>query len=245
MYEAGERAIMTTPQHYSIVYHQAFPVLKIDLPPHGTVKANGAAMVAMSRNIQLTGKMEGGVMGALWRSFSGEGFFLQRYEANDSGGWLWLGPSLPGALQELALDGTQEYLVQRGGFLAGGPNVEVSTKVQNLARGLFSGQGLFVVRLSGSGQVFLSSFGGIEAITLADGESCVVDFGRLVAWPASMKYNVTIPAKGIISGIVTGEILGCEFTGPGTIYVQTISNNHFAVAAANMLAPFFVQNNKT
>jgi uncharacterized protein (TIGR00266 family) len=225
---------------YTTTYHQAFPILKIELPAGGTVKANATAMVAMSRNITLTGKMEGGFMGALWRSFSGESFFLQRYEANANGGWLWLGPSLPGALQTLELDGSQEWLVHKGGFLAGGPNIEVSTKTQNLARGLFSGEGLFVVKLSGTGHAFLSSFGGIEAITLAEGETCVIDFGRLVAWPASMKYNITMPAKGIWSAITTGEILGCQFTGPGTVYVQTISNTHFSMTMAAMLAPFFV-----
>jgi len=232
---------MTAPQHYSVVYHQAFPVLKIDLPPGGTVKANAAAMMAMSRNVQLTGKMEGGVLGSLWRSFSGESFFLQRYEANKDGGWVWLAPSLPGAIQQIELDGKEEFLVHKSGFLAGGPNIEVSTKVQNLMRGMFSGDGFFVVRLSGHGNAFLSSFGGIEPITLVAGESCVIDFSRLVAWPASMPYDITIPAKGLWSGIITGEILGCKFTGPGTVYVQTISNNHFAMSAANMLAPFFVQ----
>ena len=228
--------------NYTVVYHQAFPVLKIDLPPKGTVKANASSMVAMSRDIQLTGKMEGGLFGALWRSFSGESFFLQRYEANEKGGWLWLGPALPGVLQRLDLDGTQEFLVQRGGFLAGGPNVNVSTKVQNLMRGMFSGDGFFVVRLSGTGPLFLSAFGGIETVELAAGESCVIDFGRLVAWPASMKYDITIPAKGLWSAVMTGEILGCKFTGPGTVYVQTISNVHFASATAQMLSPFFVQN---
>lgn len=236
---------MTTPQHYNIVYHQAFPVLKIDLPAGGSVKANASAMIAMSRNVQLSGKMEGGVLGALWRSFSGEGFFLQRYEANKDGGWVWLGPELPGAIQQIELIQDQEFLVHKGGFLAGGPNVEVSTKVQNLMQGMFSGEGFFVVHLSGHGNVFLSSFGGIETVTLADGESCVIDFSRLVAWPASMKYNITIPAKGIWSAVMTGEILGCQFTGPGTVYVQTISNNHFAAATAGMLAPFFVTSRKS
>ena len=224
---------------YTTAYHQAFPILKIELPAGGAVKANASAMVAMSRNIQLTGKMEGGVMGALWRSFSGESFFLQRYEANDKGGWLWLGPSLPGALQVIELGGSEEWLVHKSGFLAGGPNIEVSTKTQNLVQGMFSGEGLFVVRLSGHGHAFLSSFGGIEPITLAEGETAVVDFGRIVAWPASMKYNITMPAKGLLSAITTGELLGCQFTGPGTLYVQSISNTHFAMVMAAMLGPFF------
>ncbi len=230
---------MTT-ENYSVVYHQAFPILKIDLPPKGAVKANASALVAMDRNVQLTGKMEGGVLGALWRSFSGESFFLQRYEANDKGGWVWLGPSLPGALQRIDLDGKEDYLVQRGGFLAGGPNVDVSTKVQTIMRGMFSGDGFFVVRLSGVGPVFLSSFGGIDTVELAEGQSCVIDFSRLVAWPASMKYNITIPAKGLWSAVTTGQILGCQFTGPGKIYVQSISSIHFASSAAQMLSPFFV-----
>jgi uncharacterized protein (TIGR00266 family) len=227
---------------HTITYHQAFPVLKLQLAAGETVKANGRALVAMGGSVKLTGKMEGGVFGALWRSFSGESFFLQRYEATQNS-WVWLGPDLPGAVMHMHFD-NQEFLVSRGGFLAGGPNIDVSTKMQNLARGLFSGEGLFVVRVSGSGDVFLSSFGGIEAITLTEGEAATIDFGRLVAWPAEMKYDVTIPAKGIWSGIITGEILACKFTGPGTIYVQTLSNVHFGLAAAAMVQPFFTKEGK-
>lgn len=227
---------------HQIVYHQAFPVLKLQVPQGGAIKANGNAMVAMSDGMKLTGKMEGGVFGALWRSFSGESFFLQRYEA-EKDGWVWLGPDLPGAVMHLPLN--EEMLVSKGGFLAGSKDVQVSTKMQNLARGLFSGEGLFVVHVSGVGEVFLSSFGGIETLTLAEGERAIVDFGRLVAWPAAMKYNVKIPAKGLWSAIITGEILACEFTGPGTIYVQTLSNTHFAAAAAAMIQPFFSRQNKS
>lgn len=224
---------------HEITYHQAFPVVKLKLPAGGAVKANGNAMVAMSDGIKLTGKMEGGVFGALWRSFSGESFFLQRYEA-EKDGWVWLGPDLPGAVLHLPFNNS-EYLVTKGGFLAASKDIEVSTKMQNLARGLFSGEGLFVSRISGSGDVFLSSFGGIETLHLADGEECIVDFGRLVAWPATMKYNVMIPAKGLWSAVITGEILACRFKGPGTIYVQTLSSTHFGVAAAAMIQPFFTQ----
>jgi uncharacterized protein (TIGR00266 family) len=222
---------------HEITYHAAFPVLKVQMPPNGTLKANGNALVAMADSVQLTGKMEGGVLGSLWRSFSGESFFLQRYEASEKGGWVWLGPDLPGAIQHLPVDGG-EWLVTRGGFLAGSAGIEVSTKLQNLMRGMFSGEGLFVVRLSGTGDVFLSSFGGIEVLDLAPGESVVVDFGRLVAWPAGMKFDVTVPAKGLWSGVITGEILACRMTGPGRVYLQTLSNTHFAAATAAMVQPF-------
>ena len=50
----------------------------------------------------------------------------------------------------LELTGT-EYFLQKGSFLAAQHSVELTTKTQNLTKGLFSGEGFFVTRVSGSG----------------------------------------------------------------------------------------------
>ena len=69
------------------------------------------------------------------------------------------------------------------GFLAATSGIQVETAMQNLAQGLFSREGFFVVNVRGRGTVFLSSYGAIHAINLEAGEEVIVDNGHLVACP--------------------------------------------------------------
>ncbi len=226
-----------TAYHFHITAQDSFPLLQVQLQHGQALKAKWNSMTAMGAGIQLTGKMDGGFLKALWRGFSAESFFLQNYLA-ERDSWVWLGCDAPGSIMPLQLEKGESWLVNKGGFLAGTSGIDVSTKVQSLGRSLFSGEGMFVVKISGPGLAFLSSFGAMVPLTLAPGESATVEFGRLVAWPADMQYDITVPAKGLWSAFTTGEILGCRFTGPGTIYLQTLSGVNFASWAAGLIQPF-------
>jgi uncharacterized protein (AIM24 family) len=94
-------------------------------------------------------------------------------------------------------------------------------------KGLFSKAGFFVVKISGTGLVFISSFGAIHPINLAPGEQIIIDNGHLVAWPDYMQYSIEKAAKGWISSWTSGESLVCRFTGPGTVLIQTRNPNSF------------------
>ena len=199
----------------------AFPVLKIHLEKGESIKAESGAMVAMSPGLKLSGKMDGGFGKAIGRMFSGESFFLQTVEATDAAGWVMLATPMPGDFGELKLDGGQEWLVQKNGFLAGEMGIEVSSKVQNLMRGMFSGEGFFVVKLRGQGSAFLSTYGAIHPIDVAEGEEVLIDNGHMVAWPANMEYEVVKGAKSWVSSVTSGEGLACRFKGPGRVLIQT------------------------
>ncbi|MDR2442222.1 MAG: AIM24 family protein, partial [Deltaproteobacteria bacterium] len=108
-------------------------------------------------------------------------------------------------------------------------SVEVSTKVQSLFRGLFSREGFFILKVSGRGTVFLSSYGAIHPIELKDGEQFVVDNGHLVAWPDYMTYTVEKASNGWINSWMSGESLVCRFTGPGLVLIQTRNPDAFKV----------------
>lgn len=227
---------MTT-YHYTITAQDSFPLLQLQLQQGQAIKAKWNALTAMGPGIQLTGKMDGGLLKALWRGFSSESFFLQNYVA-EKDSWVWLSQEVPGSIMPLQLESGESWLVNKGGFLAGTSHVDVSTKVQSLGRSLFSGEGMFVVKISGPGLAFLGSFGAMVPLTIPAGETAVVEFGRLVAWPENMKYDITIPAKGLWSAFTTGQILGCKFTGPGTVYLQTLSGVNFANWLSYLVAPF-------
>ena len=93
--------------------------------------------------------------------------------------------------------------------------VEINTAMQNLTQGLFSREGFFVLGVKGKGTVFLSSFGAIHAVNLAEGEEVIIDNGHLVAWPDHMKYKIEKASNGWISSMMSGECLVCRFKGPG------------------------------
>jgi uncharacterized protein (TIGR00266 family) len=132
-----------------------------------------------------------------------------------------VGPPQPGGIIDARLDGSYELSVQKDGFLAATPGINVGTQMQNLAKGFLSKQGFFILKISGQGVVFLNTFGAIHNIQLQPGEEVIIDNGHLVAWPSSMQFKIEKAAKGILSSITSGEGLVCRFVGPGNILIQT------------------------
>ena len=206
---------------YEILYQDAFPIIKYRLRAGERIKAESDAMIAMSASIDVTGGVEGGFMRGVSRMLAGEKFFFQYLTASRGDGEVLLGHALPGGIVDVDLDGSYGLRVQKDGFLAATEGVEVSTKMQNLVQGIFSGEGLFVLGVSGSGTVFLSSYGAIHAINLGPGEEYVIDNGHLVAWADYMQYQITKASNGWINSFMSGECLVCRFRGPGIVLIQT------------------------
>ena len=212
---------------YEILYEGAFPIVKYQLKRGERLKAESDAMIGMSSTIDVTGGTEGGIMKGLARMLAGESFFFQYITATRGDGEVLFGHSVPGGIIDVELDGSYGLRVQKNGFLAATEDVEVSTKAQNLTKGLFSGEGLFMLDVTGRGTVFLSSYGSIHAIELAAGEEYVIDNGHLVAWADYMHYSIEKVANGWGRSIMSGECLVCRFRGPGIVLIQTRNPNGF------------------
>lgn len=208
--------------NYQILYQDAFPVVKCDLAQGESIKAESDAMVAMSGTLDVNGSMGGNLLsGIARRVLAGESFFFQNIVASRGPGYVLLGHPIPGGIIDVDLDGSYNLRVQKDGFLAATQGIQVDTAIQNLAQGIFSREGFFVVNARGQGTVFLSSYGAIHAINLDPGEEAIVDNGHLVAWPDYMNYRIEKASNGWISSIMSGECLVCRFRGPGTVLIQT------------------------
>lgn len=207
--------------NYEIMYQGAFALLKVVLNPGESVKAEMGAMVSRSADIDLKGTVDGGLLSGLGRMLSGEKFFFQEMTAGRNRGEVLLAPSSLGDIQAVELDGTYNLYVQKDGFLAGTSGIEVNTKMQNLAKGFLSGEGFFIIEISGRGTVFLSSYGAIHAINLDPGEEVIIDNGHLVAWPSYMDYKIEKAAKGWLSSVTSGEGIVCRFRGEGVVLIQS------------------------
>ncbi len=213
---------------YEFVSPGAFMMLKVKLGYGESLKAEAGAMVAMSPTIDVESHLEGGVVGGVLRMLARERFFFQRLVASRGPGEVLLAPSCLGEIMALDLDGTGDYILQKDGFFAASGEVDISSKVQGLIRGLLSGEGFFLLRASGVGKLFVSSFGAIYPLDVPAGEELVIDNGHLVAWPATADYSITKAAKGWISSWTSGEGFVLQFRGPGRVLIQSRNCRAFA-----------------
>lgn len=207
-------------------------------------------MIAMSPSITLKGTVKFGIK----KMISG----AELASSNFTGpGELLLAPHMLGDITSIRLTGQETWSVGHGGFLACTQGVIKDTKRQGIGKAMFSGEGLWVYKISGVGLMWLTSFGAIvrKDVSLAlptthrtpgvwswqeffeltmrcknklvEGEKYIVDNGHLVAW--NTKYILErVASGGIISGLASGEGLVCKFTGPGTVFLQTRNPRGFA-----------------
>lgn len=76
-------------------------------------------------------------------------------------GELLLGPPMLGDITSLRLTGKESWSVGHDGYLASTQNVIKDYKRQGIGKAMFSGEGLWVYKISGTGLLWLTSFGAI------------------------------------------------------------------------------------
>lgn len=217
---------------YQIGNGPAFTTLQLTLSRGESVKAEAGAMIGMTSSVSLEAKTSGkGVFGALKAVIGGESLFISLYTASEDNSELLLAPAAPGDIIAFEMIDNTIY-AQGGAYLAGSPELEIST--QGSLRALISGEGLFLQKISGRGTVFLNSYGAIIKKTLATGETYRVDTGHIVAIEDGVHYQIRKASKGLFSTFASGEGLICEYSGPGSIWIQTRN----IPALANILTPF-------
>jgi uncharacterized protein (TIGR00266 family) len=207
-----------------IMYGPAYATAKVTLTSGESVRAEAGAMLAMSPGLEIETSTQGGMLKGLRRSLlGGESFFMNTFTAASDGAELWLAPTLPGDVVAWPVQGT--LFVASGSFLASSAGIDVDSSWGG-SKTFFSHEGLFVLRVSGQGDVVLSSYGAIHAIDLQPGQTYTVDTGHLVAWTETITYAVR-KVGGWKSTLLSGEGLVCDLTGPGRIYIQTRSQADF------------------
>jgi len=198
----------------------AYAYGRIALAQGGEVKVEAGAMASMSGDVQIETKATGGLMGGLKRSvLGGESFFVNTFRS-PGGGHVAVAAKLPGDMRLLPLGGAT-WFVQSGSWIASDPGVEVDTKWGG-AKTFFGGEGLFLLKCSGQGDVLVSSYGAILEQEIAAGQSYVVDTGHVVAFQEGIDFGVE-KAGSWKSTIFGAEGLVVRFEGPGRVWLQTRS----------------------
>ncbi len=217
---------------FTINHQPSFSTLRIGFHRGETFRAEAGAMLAMTPSIELEAKSAGkGFLGTLKAAVGGESFFASLFTAKDEGEVL-LAPATQGDIIQLEMRGNV-ILCEGGAYLAGHPDLEIST--QGSFRAMIAGEGLFLQRITGQGPVFLSAYGAIIKKTLGEGERYIVDTGHMVAFDGTMHHQIRKVSRGLFSTLASGEGLVVEFTGPGTVWMQTRNISAFAKLLERLL----------
>ncbi|KAJ6783730.1 hypothetical protein PWT90_11060 [Aphanocladium album] len=205
---------------YRISHRDCNTILTIQLAMGCPLQAKPGAMIAMSPTMTLRGEVKFSVK----KMIAGAELSTSNYVGP---GELLLAPPMLGDITTIRLDGTAQWTCGHDAYLASTQGVHKDHKRQGLGKAMFSGEGLFVYKISGTGILWISSFGAIIRKDLADGEKYIIDNGHLVAW--NTKYILErVASGGIISNFASAEGLVCKFTGPGTVYMQTRNGRAFS-----------------
>ncbi|NUR83712.1 MAG: TIGR00266 family protein [Nonomuraea sp.] len=198
----------------------SFAVARCHLAGGESVRVESGAMSATSAGVQLQAKMEGGLLRGLARSaLGGESMFTTRYTAPQGGGWVDVAHHLPGDVVTAPVNGA--LLLTRGAWIASSDGVEIATKWGGMSN-LIGGEGGFLIRAEGQGEVVLGCYGALDWFDLAPGEGIVVDTGHLVAYDEGVSGTIRRAVEGrTIQSMKSGEGLVFEFTGPGRVLTQT------------------------
>jgi uncharacterized protein (TIGR00266 family) len=204
-----------------ILASPSFSFATLTIAPGGEVQVEAGAMAAYTDGVQVETSARGGIMAGLKRSvLGGESFFINTFTA-PAGGSVSVAPSLPGDMATVSLDGSQALYVQSGSWIASDPTIDVDTKWGG-SKTFFSGEGLFLLRCTGQGDLLMSSYGAILSRTLGPGEGYTLDTGHIVAFDDTVQYTVQ-KAGNWKTTMLGGEGLVTRLVGPGRLWLQTRS----------------------
>lgn len=202
---------------YEIQCEGSFPVLEVSLGAGDTLVSEAGAMAWMDTTVDCKTAARGGIGASLKRGLLGGESFFQNSYSTQSGGKVALVPGQPGDIMATEMEG-QKLMLERGAYLASGPNVTIDSNFKGL-KGLF-GEGMFVLQASGTGPMFWNGYGDIIEVQV-EGDY-IVDNGYAVAWDASLDYNIERSSKKIRS-FLFGDQLVMRFHGHGRLWTQSRS----------------------
>lgn len=213
---------------HEITHGPSFAMLRVDLQPGTTLIAEAGSMVARHSHVNMEVKMNAGrsagffakiwaIMVAFVRKFvGGETFFVNHFSAPQPGS-VWVAPTLSGQVTYRRLNG-EKLILSSGAYLASVGDIDVRMKFGGL-KSILAKEGAFMLEVSGVGDLWFTSYGGIEAIDING--PYMVDNGHLVGYEGNLQMNIKSAGGGLMGFMASGEGLVCEFNGQGRIYIQS------------------------
>ena len=213
---------------HEIKHGPSFATITMRLRAGETITSESDAMLTHTRGVEISPRLNASSGGGLWgtvkalfialirKVFGGETMFVNDYTATQDAE-IRLAPTMNGSIVHRRLN-NERLLLQPGAYLASGPGLKMRLQWGGL-RGLLSKEGIVFVEISGSGDLFITAYGGIQPVQV-DG-SFIVDNGHIVAFDAGLDFKISTPGGGIMGFLGSGEGLVCNFKGKGTVWIQS------------------------
>jgi len=222
---------------HEIKYKPSYSMLVVTLEQGEKITAESGAMTYMDPNIEAhTRKREKSLFGSIGLAIFGrQSFWVNDYTASNGPGEVAFVSAPVGDIEPLEVKPDQGYVIQKSSYIASTENVNLDVKWEGFTKGLF-GQGLFMIKVTGNGTLFINTFGAIDKHTLESGQTLIVDNFHLVAFSDTCNYKVT-KFGGLKETLLGGEGLVTRITGPGDIYIQTKNLREFVEWLWTLIEP--------
>ena len=222
---------------HEIKYKPSYSMLVVTLEQGEKITAESGAMTYMDPNVEAhTRKREKSLFGSIGLAIFGrQSFWVNDYTASNGQGEVAFVSAPVGDIEALEVKPDQGYIIQKSSYIASTENVNLDVKWEGFTKGLF-GQGLFMIKVTGNGSLFINTFGAIDKHTLKSGQTLIVDNFHLVAFSDTCNYKVT-KFGGLKETLLGGEGLVTRITGPGDIYIQTKNLREFVEWLWTLIEP--------
>jgi len=223
-----QAAPAAAPVAHEITHGPSFAMLRVDLQPGQKVVAEAGSMVARSSAVEMEVKMNanpkagffakiGSFFIALIRKIvGGETFFVNHFSSPQPG-QVWIAPTLAGQLSYRRMQG-ETLTLSTGAFVASSGDMEMKLKFGGF-KSLLAKEGAFFLQISGHGDLWFTSYGGIHAVDVNG--PFQVDNGHLVGFEGNLEFNLKSAGGGVMGFVASGEGIVCEFNGQGRVYIQS------------------------
>lgn len=199
-----------------------FKSLEVELQARENFYCEKGAIIyhegGIDKNIKVLGK---GVVGGLKRMISGESLFLVELtnQIHKPQKLMIAGKS---GLLAIDLKGFPNGIICRKGYYVASSkelNIDFSLNLSSL----LSGTGLIMQKLSGSGTVFLDSFGSAILLNVAANDSVYVDEKSFICIDANAQSRIESAFSG--KGLLGGEGLSMfRIHGPASVYINSVNS---------------------
>jgi uncharacterized protein (TIGR00266 family) len=221
---------------FKIKYEPSYSMLVVNLAKGEKITAEAGSMTYMDPTINVqTTKREKSILGSLGLAILGrQSFFVNRYIASEPSEIAFVSAPV-GDIGTLKVSPKKGHIIQKSAFVASVGDVDLDMKWEGFTKGLF-GQGLFMIKVTGRGTLFINTFGAIDKHVLKAGQTVIVDNFHLVAFSDTCKYKVK-KFGGLKETILGGEGLVTHITGPGEVYIQTKNLREFVEWLWTLIGP--------
>lgn len=197
-----------------------FASVDIELDNGEKVVGDAGAMTWMDENIQIETEMKDGLGASLCRVLANESCCLNTFTGPGRVGFSF---DLPGDMVAFAVNPDYGWILSKGAFICGSPNIKVSGRFAGCCACCLSGEGPFLTRVTsanGPGVFYGGGFGSITRHDIPPGQVFFVDNGLFFAANDKTKIQIGL-VGGVKATCCSGEGLVMKFYGPCTIFTQS------------------------